>query len=153
MNASTYSGWRFVRQALGTVAVLVLAGCRLDDMLRSDRDSYLWLILPAAGFLLAGTALVYYRRKAQFAAWDLRRAAEEPSPRPILLTTIWAAAGLVVLFAAYNRFFLDLIAPRQQLLNVGLWTAGTLIGSAVSLLLGLRLAEPGGSRTLPSSEG
>ncbi len=132
--------------AMGTwlgVLALALSGCRrVDAALRSDRETYLWLVLPIAGFALVGTFLINIRRKAQFSSWDLRRSAEEPSLRSITMTTIWIAAGFVLAFAIYDLALIDDIAFRQKLLNAGFWTAGNLIGGALALLVGLRLAEP-----------
>lgn len=123
-------------------AALPLAGCRLDDWLRSDRQTLLWLALPLLGFALVGGFLVHYRRRGQLAAWDLRLSPEEPSSHAIVMATMAVAGGVAVLFAAYNFFFIAAIKPLQQLLNVGLWLAGTLVGGAMALLAGLRSAEP-----------
>jgi len=130
------------RRAALAGAALALSGCRIDDILRSDRQTLLWLALPLLGFGLVGAILVHYRRRRQLAAWDLRLSPEEPSARAIVYATMAVAAGIGMVFAAYNLFFIGAIKPQQQLVNIGLWLAGTLVGGSVALLIGLRFAEP-----------
>jgi hypothetical protein len=69
---------------------------------------------------------------------------------------LWiAAATLGVAFTVYN-VFLEGMDPRQKLLNIGLWLLGTLVGVALSLYLGPRMAEPPkliASRSVPPDSG
>jgi hypothetical protein len=125
---------------------LAMSGCRFDDMLRSDRQTLLWGIVPLLGFGLAGTILVYYRRRHQMESWDLQASPEEPSARRIVLTTMVIAGALALIFAGYN-LYVPAMKPLQQAFNIGYWLAGTVVGGAVALLVGLRLAEP---RRLPA---
>ncbi|HLX10138.1 MAG TPA: hypothetical protein VKY89_19965 [Thermoanaerobaculia bacterium] len=132
---------RPIPPALLATVLLGAAGCRFDDMLRSDRQTLLWGIVPLLGFGLAGTILVYYRRRHQLMSWDLLVSPEEPSPRGIVLANLAIAGSLALLFAGYN-FFVQAIKPLQETLNVAYWLTGTLLGDAVALLVGLRRAEP-----------
>jgi hypothetical protein len=132
---------RSIPQVVLAAALLATTGCRFDDMLRNDRQTLLWGLVPLLGFGLAGTMLVYYRRRHQMVTWDLLKSPEEPSARGIVLTTMVIAGALALVFAGYN-FFVPAIKPLQQAFNVGYWLAGTLVGGAVALLVGLRVAEP-----------
>jgi hypothetical protein len=129
---------------IGLLALLLPAsGCRFDDYVRSDRQMLLWLVVPLLLFGVAGTILVYYGRRGQLAAWDLRQSPEPPSERPIVLAVLGIAGSLWLMFTAYNLFFVSFIKVQQQWSNIGLWIAGSLTGAAVALLGGLRWAEPG----------
>jgi hypothetical protein len=134
--------WRLARRAAALAGALPLAGCRLDDMLRSDRQTILWLVLPLLGFCLVGTILIYYRRRRQLTEWDLRTSPEEPSYRTIVQVAIAIAAGITIAFAAYNLLAIRDLAPKQLMLNIGYWLAGTLAGGTVAVVGGLKLAEP-----------
>jgi hypothetical protein len=120
---------------------LALAGCQVDDILRNDRQTWLWLVLPLAGFLLVGTFLVSIRRGRQLEMWDLRASAEAPSARRIVMVTLLVAGFLAAVFAVYNLFAVGEIAWMQKLENVGYWLAGTLAGGTGALIGGLKLAE------------
>lgn len=132
------------------LAALMQIGC-IGDTLRSDRESYLWLLLPMLGFGLVGGMLVFYRRRRQLAEWDLAASPEQPSERVIVLTTMTVAGGLAALFVGCN-LFLPAVKPSQQLANIGLWLGGSLVGGSAALLVGLRLAEPRPSRRLERKE-
>ncbi|HEV3458839.1 MAG TPA: hypothetical protein VHG32_19990 [Thermoanaerobaculia bacterium] len=130
--------WRLARLA---AVALPLAGCRLDDLLVSDRQTFLWFLLPLVGFGLVGTTLIFYRRKRQLDEWDLRISAEEPNSRALVLTTFAVAAGITIAFATYNLFAVHALAPRQLMLNLAYWLAGTLAGGTVAVFVGRRAAE------------
>jgi hypothetical protein len=98
--------------------------------------------VPFLLFAAGGLSYAYYRRRGQLEDWDLREAPEEPSYQPIVVRIWSAAAVLAVAFGVYN-VFLKGMDPRQKLVNIGLWLLGTLIGAALALYLGPRMAEPG----------
>jgi hypothetical protein len=141
MPLSTRRGPHAILQGLLTAVLLAASGCRFDDMLRSDRQTLLWGIVPLLGFGLAGTILVYYRRRHQLVTWDLLRSPEEPSPRGIVLTAMAIGCGLTLAFAGYN-IVVPAIKPLQEAKNIGYWLVGALLGGAMALLVGLRCAEP-----------
>jgi uncharacterized membrane protein YbhN (UPF0104 family) len=130
---------RQTRLLLTAMAAFSLTACDSEALLGSAGQMWLWLVVPLLGFVLVGAVLVYFRRRAQLEAWDLRRDPTEPAVRGILLTTIVIGLVLAVAFAIYN-FRLD-IDPRQKIWNIGLWFLGTSLGASVALLLGLTRAE------------
>ena len=134
-------GTSAARLAAMLALALAQAGCEVDEVLRSDRQTWLWLVLPLAGFLLVGTFLVSSRRGRQLDGWDLRTSAEAPSARRIVMVTLLIAGFVAAVFAVYNLFAVGEIAPMQQLENIGYWLAGTLAGGTMALIAGLKLAE------------
>lgn len=120
--------------------LLLCTGCSLNDAMSSDQWTWLWLVIPSLGFLLAGFPIVFYRRKGQIESWDLRVSPDQPSPRGIVLGTLIAAGGIASTFSIYN--LLIEAAGGQKGLNIGLWILGTIVGATLALYLGLRLAEP-----------
>jgi len=127
------------RLLLVAMMALLLTACDAQALLGSAEQMWLWLVVPLFGFLLVGAVLVYFRRRAQLEAWDLRTNPTEPTVKGILLTTIVIGLVLAVAFAIYN-FRLE-IDPRQKLWNIGLWFLGTSLGTSVALLVGLTQAE------------
>lgn len=124
---------------------LVGAGCSTGNPVTSDQWTWLWLAVPLLGFGLAGFFVVYYRRRSQMEMWDLRVEPREPTPRGIILW-MWGTAGsTILLFAVYN-LLLEMDGD-QKLSNIVLWIFGTIVGAALALYLGLRMAEP---RPLPT---
>lgn len=121
------------------MAASSLTACDSQALLGSAEQMWLWLVVPLLGFVLVGAVLVYFRRRAQLEAWDLRVNPTEPTVKGILLTTIVVGLVLAVVFAIYN-FRLE-IDPRQKLWNIGLWFLGTSLGTSVALLVGLTRAE------------
>jgi hypothetical protein len=132
---------RHRRLACLAAAALPLAGCRLDELLVNDRQTFLWFLLPLVGFGLVGATLIFYRRKRQLDEWDLRTSPEEPSSRVLVLTTFAVAAGVTIAFATYNLFAVHALAPRQLMFNLAYWLAGTLAGGTVAVFVGRRAAE------------
>ena len=128
------------RAALAIV-LLSLAGCQLNSTLTSDEWTWLWGTVPFLLFAVGGFSYAYYRRRRQLDSWDLRESPEEPSYLPIVVRIWSAAAAFGVAFAIYN-VLLQGMDPRQKLVNIGLWLLGTLIGAALALYLGPRMAEP-----------
>jgi phosphotransferase system glucose/maltose/N-acetylglucosamine-specific IIC component len=120
---------------------MLLAGCQVDTTLRSNEFTWLWGVLPFAGFGVVGLILVYYRRKAQIAAWDLRDSPAEPSAKGLVIWALVTAGIIAAIFCSYN-FILNNMDFTQKLLNTGLWFFGTILGTALALLLGLKMAEP-----------
>lgn len=120
---------------------IMLTGCQVDDALKNNAWTWLWIVLPLVGFGLIGLILVFYRRKGQIAAWDLRVSPQEPSAKGIVLWTLTIAGVVAVSFAVYN-FLLNNMDNTQKILNIGLWFFGTILGTLLALLFGLRLAEP-----------
>lgn len=96
---------------------------------------------PLAGIGCLGSAFVHHRRKKQLQGWDLYVSPSEPSVAPILVRLVGASVVLVIAFAIYN-LFLDFIDPGQLALNIGAWVIGSVIGAALAILVGLKLAEP-----------
>jgi amino acid transporter len=117
--------------------MLLCSGC---SAMANDRLTWLWLAVPLLGFGLAGLVIIFYRRRSQIASWDLRSSPEEPSPRRIILRIISIAGVIAIVFAIYN--LLLQMDYGQKGLNIGLWFLGTIIGTALAIFLGLRLAEP-----------
>lgn len=120
---------------------LLCSGC---VAMTSDRWTWLWFVIPFLGFGLTGFILVLYRRRAQISAWDLRVSPEEPRAKSIVLWTIGAAIAVSLCFAIYN-LLLDM-DTGQKGMNIGWWALGTVVGTALAIYFGLRLAEP---RSLP----
>lgn len=141
-----------VRPALAATLALALGGCQLDEALRGDRWTWIWLVVPLLGLGLAGFVVVHYRRKAQMEAWDLRMSPGEPSAKRIVLQTIFAVGTIAVLFVVYN-FTLGEMDPTQRLMNVGLWLLGSILGTAAALWVGLKSAEPRGTLPGPAPVG
>lgn len=141
---------RYVCSQGALLALLALAllatGCSTENPVTSDQWTWLWLAVPLLGFGLAGFFVVYYRRRSQMEAWDLRVEPKEPTPRRIILW-MWGTAGsTILLFAVYN-LLLEMDGD-QKLSNIVLWIFGTIVGAALALYLGLRMAEP---RSLPTN--
>lgn len=127
------------RLLLATMGALFVTGCDSEVLLGSAEQMWLWLVVPLFGFILAGGVFVYVRRRGQLDAWDLRKHPTEPTVKGILVATVVVGLLLAIVFAVYNiRLEID---PRQKLWNIGLWFLGTLLGTAVALLLGLNRAE------------
>jgi amino acid transporter len=120
---------------------LLCSGC---SAMESDQWTMVWLLIPLLGFGLAGSYLVFNRRKAQISAWDLRTSPQVPSAKSIVLWTVAIAAAVSVSFGTYN-FLLEMDA-WQKVMNVGGWTLGAIVGTTLAIYLGLRFAEP---RSLP----
>lgn len=139
MKIPTYRQQRTWLALLALVA-LSTSGCTLEGLLGTPEQTWLWLAVPLAGFLFIGGTLISLRRRSQLSAWDMAAQSSEPSMHRILLGTVIAAILLVVVFVVLNlRVEID---PGQRLWNMGLWALGTILGSALSLFLGLRFAEP-----------
>ncbi len=141
MAPSTHPRSSVPRAACLAAALLALSGCRFDDLLRNDRQTLIWALVPLLGFGLVGTVLVYYRRRQQMENWNLLASPEEPSARGIVLSTVVTAAVIALAFTTYN-LVLPAIKASQELFNIGYWLLGTLTGGTAALLVGLRSAEP-----------
>lgn len=119
---------------------LVSTGCRGEEILGQSEFTLLWLIASFLAFALIGGVLTHLRRKTQIDNWDLRTSPDEPETRNILRSTVAAWIILGIVFAVVN-LKLD-IDPSQALKNIGFWIVGSLLGSLVSLVVGLNTAEP-----------
>lgn len=122
---------------LPLTSLLLCSGC---TVMSSDQWTWLWLAVPFLGFGLAGFVLIFYKRRSQIEAWDLRYAIQEPSAKRIILWTICIAGIIAAIFSIYN-ILLDMDF-KQKGFNIGFWLLGTIIGVALAIFLGLRLAEP-----------
>ncbi len=145
---------RLTRLLLLTLTASMMLLCSGCTWMANDRLTWLWLAVPLLGFGLAGFVLIFYRRRSQIVSWDLRSSPEEPSPRKIILRTISIAGVIAIVFAIYN--LLLQMDYAQKGLNIGLWFLGTIIGTALAIFLGLRLAEPPSlpePRSLPAKPG
>lgn len=135
-----YQGVRISNLALALAAVF-FSGCSADEFLMSNRWTWLWAVAPLVGIAFLGGAFVLSKRKKQLKNWDLATSPEEPGVMSIMVWLAVAAFVLAIAFAIYN-LFLDFIDPAQLALNIGAWVIGSIIGTAVAFLVGLKLAEP-----------
>ncbi|MFL6194820.1 MAG: hypothetical protein ACJ75H_11660 [Thermoanaerobaculia bacterium] len=122
------------------LVALSLEGCAGDNLVTSDRWTWIWFLIPLLGFGLTGFILVLYRRKSQISSWDLRVTPEVPSAKSIILWTVSIAITVSSSFAIYN--LLLEMDSWQKVLNVGGWFLGAIMGTTLAIYLGLRSAEP-----------
>lgn len=119
--------------------VISLGGCRSSSALNAADQTWLWLVVPLGGFILIGGVIVWSLRRRQLRRWDIATQPREPSTRTILVGTVIAAIAILVVFVVLNlRVDID---PGQRLVNLGLWALGTIVGTTLSLALGLKVAE------------
>ncbi len=123
------------------LAALSLTGCQ--NFMTSSEYTWMWAATPAAVLLFLGGAWVLTSRRRQLKNWDLATSPSDPSVVPFLVRLAVFALVLLIAFGVYNWLLRDQLAPKQIALNVGAWLIGSVFGSALAFLLGLRLAEPG----------
>jgi len=118
---------------------IVLTGCSPETWLGSSDRTWLWIVTPLAVLLIFGSSLILMSRRQQLRDWRLE-SPREPSVQGILIWTLVVSGVIAALFTTYN--FLIEIDSTQKIWNIGSWWLGTAMGVALSLLVGLKLAEP-----------
>ncbi len=122
------------------LVTLPLSGCWAGEVLNDDRLTWLWVVLPLAGFTFAGAVLAHWRRYLNLAAWRLDHSPSLPATGGFYGKGLALWLVTVVLFLIAN-----VLVPnhdsRQVVWNVLGWLTGALAGVGLGIYLGIRQAE------------
>lgn len=119
---------------------LLLSGCTLGEWLTDNRLTWLWVVLPLAGFLFAGGVLAHWRRLLSLEDWRLDGSPLLPDAGRIYRMGLLIWFGIVVLFGVANLLVPD-HDSHQVILNTLGWFSGALVGSGLGMYFGVRQAE------------
>ncbi|HZF12674.1 MAG TPA: hypothetical protein VFE33_28115 [Thermoanaerobaculia bacterium] len=129
-----WSSWSLV------LVALPLSGCMASELLNDNRLTWLWGVLPFAGFTFAAWVLAHWRRLLGLEAWRLDRSPSLPAAGRFYRIGLGVWLVTVVLFALGNALVPD-HDSRQVVWNVLGWFTGALLGVGLGIYIGIRQAE------------